>query len=259
MPRNFKAGSSYGGRKRAATYKAVGKAQRGFYTRRARAVAPYRRKNVVTSGFLGIETKFFDSARPKATMQNPVNADNGEVDPPTVNCLFAPIQGSSEQNRDGKKVMMKTIQIEGIVTVAAQVNQVLQDTAPLVYIALVLDTQTNAAQLNSEDVFKNESAQPYLAASVMRNPLQMARFKVLKKWRFPLQEVAAVYDGTNIETGGFTKPFKVYKKLDIPVLFKANAGTVADIVDNSLHVVAYCNDLTVGPQISYNARVRFVG
>jgi len=73
----------------------------------------------------------------------------------------------------------------------------------------------------------------------------------------PQQEM--VWDGTNIEMSGFTVPFKLFAKLGIKVNYQGTTETVANITDNSLHVIGFTTAIAMGPAISYNARLRFVG
>ncbi len=224
--------------------------------KRARRAGPVGRR---PSSFLGIETKFFDSSRAASALTAPTDAAGGEHDPTTLNTLFAPVQGTGAQNRDGRKVKMTSIEISGVVDVSSQVNQTATDVSGKVFIALVLDKQTNAAQLNSEDVFDNQSASVALAASPMRDLERSTRFRVLKKWEFVIAQPEMVFDGTNIEQMGYHKAFYLKMGLGQTVEFIANGGTVADIQDNSLHMVAYCSNTSLAPRLNYNCRVNFIG
>jgi len=135
---------------------------------------------------------------------------------------------------------------------------------PFIYIALVLDTQTNGAQLNSEDVFTNPNGTMISAASPLRNMSYTERFKVLKKKIIRFPQPSITYDGTNIEQSGFRIPFSFFVKLGgLQTKFQAGTttGYCGTIVDNSLHLIAYSNNTgaSIIPLISYNARLRFVG
>ena len=116
--------------------------------------------NVRTGGLLGVETKFLDMAISAVAIPAPTDASGGELDPTgsgCTGCLSAPAQGDTASSRDGFKISMKSIQIEGAIYIAPQINQTIQDAMSYFFVALVLDTQTNGAQLNSEDVFTNPS------------------------------------------------------------------------------------------------------
>lgn len=241
--------------KRARIARAVAAQARGGY---APTVAA-RYGNIRTGGFVGQELKFFDSARTALALTAPTDAAGGEVDPATVNCLFAPTQGTGAQNRDGRRVQMRSIQITGEVSCAAQTDQTVLDVPPKILLALVLDKQTNATQLSSEDVFTNPSGAANLAASPLRDLERSTRFKVLKQWTIQLTAPQVGWDGTNLEQAGVTRSFSWYGRVNIPVEFLGNAGNIADIQDNSVHMVGYCSTVALAPTVSYNCRIRFVG
>lgn len=220
---------------------------------------PKQNWNRRTGGFIGMEVKFYDTAKTITSLTAPTDAAGGEIDP-TTGALNTIAQGDGEQNRDGRQCTLTSVHINGIISVAAQTNQTDADEACSVFVALVLDTQTNGAQLNSEDVFTNGSAAAYLAATPFRNLQYTKRFKVLKSELIELKQPTIAHDGTNIEQGGYHIPFRMDKKLDnIQCTFTGATATVASIMDNSLHIIAYCSTTATVPQIAYNARVRFKG
>jgi len=145
-----------------------------------------------------------------------------------------------------------------------QINQTSADTLPYIYVSLVLDTQTNAAQLNSEDVYTNPGASINSACNPLRNMSYTERFKVLKVKKVRLPPLPITYDGTNIEQAGINVPFSMYVKLGgLQTKFQSGTttGYVGTIVDNSLHLIAYSNvsNATIPVNIVYNARLRYVG
>lgn len=208
-------------------------------------------------------TKYYDTALTGSGIAAPTDCTGGEQDPATVLCISAPARGDTEQERDGDRMIIKSAYVTGVVSVPAQTDQTAADVAGLVYVALVLDTQTNGAQLNSEDVFTNPSGSAVSAATMLRNLQFTTRFKVLSTAMLSLQQPTMVWDGTNIEQGGVVRRFRLSFKGDIPVQFlnTASSAGVAGVVNNSLHIIAFCDTGagTTGPQISYNARVRFQG
>lgn len=215
-------------------------------------------RNIRTAGFLGMEKKFYDTALVATAIASPTDSSGAEMDPSATSMISTPVQGTSEQNRDGKKIIIKSVQIDGRVNLPSLINQTAVPAPFDVYVALVLDTQSNGAQMNSEDCFKNTSAAAALAAKPQRNLLFANRFRVIAKKQFILKHPTATYDGTNIEIGGDTREFHWFKKMNLPVLF--NAGTtasIANVIDNSLHLIAFAS--ASNPTLAYNARIRFVG
>lgn len=218
-----------------------------------------------TGGFIGMEKKFFNASR-TIPLTAPTDATGGECDPTTLLCLNCPAQGDGEQNRDGRQIGMDAIYIKGMISMASQANQTATDTLPHIMIALVLDTQTNGAQLNSEDVYENPSGFATLASQPFRNLENNQRFKVLQTVSIEPKDIASaiqpVYDGTNIEQQGVTVPFTMYKKLNgmkVNFLTGQTTSVISAIADNSLHIVAYTSNTSLAPALLYNSRLRFVG
>lgn len=213
-----------------------------------------------SGGLTGTELKYLDSAKVASAIVSPADGSGAEQDPATVNCLNAIAQGDGESNRDGRRCVMKSVYVTGLVEYPAQADQTAMDPGTKTYIALVLDKQTNGAQLNSEDVFLNPSGNGLVAADPLRNLSYSNRFTVLDNVTVEQDSPNGVYDGTNIELGGAVRSFKLSKKFTIPVNFTGTAAGVSTIQDNSLHVIAYTSRAsTAAPTLSYNARVRFVG
>jgi len=167
-----------------------------------------RKRNVRTAGFLGIERKFYDTALTATALTAPTDASGGEVDPSATSMISTPAVGDGEQNRDGKRINILSVQVNGTVNLPAIANATTGFTPSRVFVALVLDTQSNAAQMNSEDCFKNTGATAALAANPMRNLLFGKRFRVLKEETFQFTDPNITYDGTNIEQNGLVEEFK---------------------------------------------------
>jgi len=280
--RSFFDGSSFGvpinrryRRGRSASSRRFPSARRTGASMRARSAAgrlrgrsgyARRNNNVRTAGFLGIENKFFDTAVQPVALTSDVALTNGEFDPTAipiadVKCLSCPAQGDGEQNRDGKKIIIDSVQVSGCVQVPAAEGFANPPVATRVFVALVLDKQTNGAQLNSEDVFKSLGATGQLNTAPLRNMLHSTRFQVLRSEILDLQPIAFGNIAANaFDHGGRYRSFEWFVPLNLPTTF--NGGTtavVANVVDNSLHIIAFCNDITEAPTIAYNARIRFRG
>lgn len=219
-----------------------------------------RRSNYRIGGFLGIETKFYDTSLVASALTAPTDASGGEHDPSATICLNTVTEGNGESQRDGRSCVAKSLFIEGCIEVPAQVNQTILDTACNVMIAVVWDKFTNGAQLSSEDVFSNPSASAKTAAMPFRNLENSQRFQILKKKKIKLYHPETAYDGTNMEQSGYQMPFKFFIKLpNIKTNYSATTETIANIKDNSFHIIAYCTSVGLAPTITYQSRLRFVG
>ncbi len=258
-----------GSRARTTRISKIKAAQKLARQRYPRSMAYYRSRlapmasNISTRGFMGIELKFLDTANTGFALLAPTDAAGGEVQPGVgaTGSISAMAQGDGEQQRDGRKCTLKSVYVSGRVDCSAQANQTAGDNAAQCFIALVLDTQTNAATVASENVFANQSAAGTLAANPMRNLEFSSRFRILATDILTFDQPQMVWDGTNVEQAGLSKSFKFFKKLNIPVVHNTTGTTanVSTITDNSLHIIAYTSSTSLAPNIRYNARVRFVG
>ncbi len=208
---------------------------------------------------MGIEIKFYDQKLINAAISAPSDSSAGEQDPSATILLNTVVQGDGESNRDGRKITMRSILVEGVVTTAVQNTQSAADTQATIFIALVLDTQTNGATLSSEDVFTNPGANAVTAAGPFRNLQQTKRFKILATRRFTLKMPEMSGDPTSVIIAGLAQRFKIFKTLNKQVNYTGTTETVANIADNSLHIIAYASNTNLSPLISYASRLRFVG
>lgn len=241
----------------------------GYKARRSMAAyKPYRSrkakfysKNWVPSGLMGVEKKFFDATKAATLITATTDMASLEFDPATLNCLNAPTQGTGASNRDGDFYRISQVQVSGIITCAVQGDQVTADLAPVVRIYLVQDKFTNGNQLNSEDVFTNPSGLTAQCCNPLRVIKNEQRFKILDSTSIQIVPPTMSFDGTNVEQSGQTASWYLSYKWPrgLKVLCIANGGTIADIRDNSLHIIACCNSSNSAPNISYNSRIRFRG
>lgn len=150
------------------------------------------------------ERKYFDAeVSSVALTQLTTNFASAELDPTTLNCLFAPTTGDDYNQRNGRKVQVINLKLAIRVDCPAQVDQTAVDSASMVRLLIVQDKQTNAAQLNSEDVITSGAANG--ATLMFQNPAFFGRFRVLKDKRLMFHPVVASWDGTNVEQGGVQK------------------------------------------------------
>ncbi len=220
-----------------------------------------RRANIRTGGFLGIEYKFYDTSLTGAALTSPADATGGEHNPSATISLNTVVQGDGESNRDGRQIVMKALHVTGNVNIPVQVSITAGRVSPIVYIAVVWDKQANGAILASENVFTNPGAVTGLAATPLRNLQYIKRFKVLKSRTIQMPtDMPITYDGVNIEQAGCEVHWRMDIKLpNIEVNYSATTETIANTIDNSLSIVAFCSTVSQAPVLNYNARLRFVG
>lgn len=213
--------------------------------------------NSRTGGFLGIETKFFDSGLAATAIGNTVAS--AERDPATDNCLNAVVQGDGPSNRDGNRYIIKRVTVKGQVTCATINDSAGAPSDAVVFVALVQDKQTNGAQLNSEDVFSVSTVASVPQHLPFRNQEFLSRFNVLASHTMTFK-----YGGATPSAGGdypgMRQAFSFDKALQLRVQCNGTTGPVSTVTDNSLHIIAISSGNSIADQtIEYNSRILFQG
>lgn len=203
------------------------------------------------------ELKYIDWALVDSTINSTTDCSSGEQDPSGASCLNGIAQGDTEETRDGRQAYLHSLRVDGVIRAPTQVGITgSPPDASVVFVAIVLDTQTNGAQLNSEDVFVNEGGNTGTCPFPHRNLKYIQRFKVLSQKTFVLKPQAYAFNGTNKDLVGTAQRFCFEFPLGFPVLHNGTGNTISSIVTNSLHVIAF-SDNKWSSTISYNSRVRF--
>jgi len=220
----------------------------------------------------GSEMKYFDCQRnatgltpvvgswPVGTMFDPDNTVNlGAAAVANPLCLFSPTVGSALNQRIGRKCHIYKIRINGTIITSSQGAQTTADVASKVRLCLVLDKQTNSAQMVANQMFV-PTATPDNTIHAFQNPDNFGRFQFLKDKFVVMQNPSLAGQNPAIDQAGLKHMFKwtvVFKK-PLTVNFNAtNGGTVADVIDNSLHVVCAADATAMAPQLAYYSRVCF--
>jgi len=243
--------------------KSSGKRRYAKATRNPISVRPGMRFIPRTAGALAqTEMKYFDSSIASTAVAASTDWTGTELDPTTLNTLFAPVQGNDIVNRIGREVMISKIKIRGFARCTSQATQAQFDAPTLVRLLLVQDKQTNAAQMQGEDVMAATGGTADRVSIAFQNTSNFGRFRVWKDKIFVFTPPAGVNDAavTTVSQAGLIKPFKFALKFrgGLRVRYNVtNGGTVADCVDNSFHVIATCTSNGMAPNICYDCRVVF--
>jgi hypothetical protein len=221
-----------------------------------------RKRNQVTSGFLGIEKKFLDMGGSSALVA-PNDMTGGELQPSSgcTNCISAPAQGDGEENRDGKKIIITSCMVRGNISWALQQDQADALAVGPIYVAIVQNKQTNAAALNSEDVFKALTANTGANFKPFRNLLNSTRFKVLADTTITPPTTNIGQDSAATTSQDLNNSsFELYWNGKMPVHFNSTTtANVSAVVDNSITLIAFATTTVMTPTATWQARIRFVG
>lgn len=221
-----------------------------------------RRRNIRTATALGIEKKFLDVYASNLAVPAPTDCSGGEMQPEggCTDCISAPAQGDGEQQRDGRKINITNCFVTGLVATTVEADQPDAVAPPVIFIALVLDTQANGATVVSEQVFTNPNDVAFVNAYPLRNLQYSARYRVLDHKTVHLEPVYSCNDAA--ATGSFNatpRPFQLSWSGNLPVTFTSTTANVANVTDNALHIIAFGTNTNYTPLLSYNSRIRFVG
>jgi len=214
------------------------------------------------------EMKYYDGYLAAATIAASGGADWGVTtrqDPTsaagvaTPLGLFQPTVGAGINQRIGKACKVLKLKLRGAITVAAQPGQSNGDPPANIRLVVVLDKQTNAAQFAPNLLFTGGNAATNTIFAY-QNIDNFGRFQVLKDKMFGvanLNMAGSATGGDLVQASQTIRwKFDINFKQPINVRFNAtNGGTVADIVDNSFHVLCACSDTGVVSQLIYQFRV----
>lgn len=222
-----------------------------------------RSRGVYASG----EMKYFDSYKAVTAIAAGTSWAGQEYDPGTLNTLFAPTTGSTIASRIAREATVYKIKVRGTLFCAVDATAAAAFQPSLVRLMLVQDTQTNGAQAQAEEIMAAPgAATAQLTNKTFTNLASTGRFRIWKDITVNLQDpnmVQHTSGSSTIKVNGINKPFKFnldFSKAPIKVRFNAtDGGSVADIVDNSWHIIAHTTSADMTPQICYQCRVSFKG
>lgn len=209
------------------------------------------------------ELKYLDCAWNGVALGTAVDASSAEVMPSSgcTDCISVPAQGDTEIQRDGRKYTLKSVWLSGTLDSSALPDQAdaIEDRG--CYFALVLDTQTNGAAVNSEDVFINPgTSTANLVPQPLRNLKNSKRFRILDSVYVPPGGMYAFTDGTATGSCGnqIAPVINLSWKGSIVCDSKNTTANVTSASDNSISLIAYNAGGTT--KVFYGkSRVRFTG
>lgn len=204
------------------------------------------------------EMKYFDTNRSGIAIAANADWTGTEADPATLNTLCVPTVGAAINQRIGREIKVYKIKIKGIIQAPNQASQSGGDAAQSCRLLLVLDTQTNASQMQGEQVIGSGNVADSLFS--FQNLDNVGRFRVLKDKMMTMSNVNLAGSPTtgDVVQSGMARTFKISYKFRTPVSIRFNAtngGSVADIVDNSFHILINSSNAALSSTLSYQARV----
>lgn len=233
------------------------KARRPFFTggrklTKYRRWAPWRPR-----GRYRIQSRFSSSAaaaiRPEWKFVDvPVVAQVLPVGPSNVTGAVQSInvipQGVLENERIGVKVIVRSIQISGFVTLIGQISG-LPGNVNRVQLSVVVNSANNgAAASNLNDILDPPLPDGHRVVS------HMNQWKVLWTRTFMLNTGAGAGDGINNDWAAKGYGFKMYKRCAIPLRFDGATGGVTELATNNIQFVAW--NLVTPPVVVVDCNIR---
>ncbi len=177
-------------------------------------------------------------------------------DPSTTDCLSATATGDTESSRDGRIYYIHSIDINGRVGFLAQESVAAPISDPIFRIIVVVDKQTNGAQLTATDVMDAGQTDDFHA---FRNMHFTDRFHILYDNMFSIRMNNQVNEGAvNLfANGGVLRLWEMHHtfKKPLKVLCSLTTAVIAAIETFSIHVIAISS--TTNTDISYQSRCLF--
>jgi len=158
-------------------------------------------------------------------------------------------QDATASGRIGRKVVVKSIQLRGVLQYTPGASTT---GSVAVKLAIVLDKQCNGVAATISEIFTSN-----LVSTAMVNLANSERFVILKQWHVTICSTA----GVQTAFGSDNKWIDWYQKVDIPIEYDATAatGALATIRSNNLCLVAGCDTADGDDDIAFvgTCRLRY--
>lgn len=229
---------------------------------RPRSAQPTRAITVVPRVFGNArsmtERKYFDISGGGPVVSVNSGWTGAELDP-TGGTLFCPTEGNDIDERVGRKVTIVGLKIRAWMSVAPyQGDEFVPITTRFV---LYQDTQTNGVQSQAEELIASAG----VGTNQFQSTANFGRFRVLKDKTIVLGSntpITLLSTGPPVYFGtGQRRAFKVNVRFKRPVVVRFNAtngGSIADIVDNSFHVIAGKSTSSRTVTLAYSSRIVYL-
>lgn len=209
-----------------------------------------RHKFVQRTSF-ALAQKWVDHGQTLATRGADVSFSSSRIDPGTWGHLTGVASGSGISTRNGRGVILKSLQIEGLLYCARQVHA--DNTSGLlpkyVTLAIVLDKKTNGVATEGNSIWTNLTALDNF--KVARRDLTRARnYHVLWQRTFTLGGHREQVGATSYVTYYNQKRVKINLKMNLPQTYIDGDADVASVADNSLHLYMW-TDYSAGVGTGY--------
>jgi hypothetical protein len=204
------------------------------------------------------DTKFYDVTYTKQLL---LASSSMDLNPSTIDCLSAPAQGDTINNRNGHVIYVKSIEISGYFFMGPQESFTDPHPAALASIYVVLDRQTNGTKKTGQSVLSVYN--DFQAPLAFPNVFYEDEFEVLARRQVVLQPQFVNEGAANLfASNALMVPFYIkhtFPGLERFIFNGDSAEGIASVVDNSIQVFGCTDDITNAPTLLFNSRLTFYG
>jgi len=152
--------------------------------------------------------------------------------------------GTNDNQRVGKSIILKKIQVQGFLTFPASTAE-----SNVIKVSVVQDTQVNGSLPTYLDVYEDSGVNSWLNLENSR------RFKILKTKYVIMNRMTA----GPINFGQVIHQFKMVKKVNIPIDYNSagTAGTIGELRSNGIFLMASASSGDDLVQYAFHTRVRY--
>ncbi len=194
----------------------------------------YYHKNRRYAGIVGVEYKHIDTFQDKDI--NTADYNKANVWDPTIpGVLVSVATGTAENQRIGKKIWVKRLTVKGTIGGGSAAATVTGHSDNTYECWLVMDKQTNGTAMAAADFAEDDQT-----GVVFRNWEKSTRFTVLDHFKIT---TTARFTGMTATTAQWVESeesfvmSKTWPGSGLRINFSGVGDTIADIVDNSFHLV----------------------
>ncbi len=187
-----------------------------------------------------VETKFFDAAQ----TASPISA-TGAMGAPN---LFGIVEGDTDKTRNGRKIVLKSLDFRYIVTLPSTATLFSND---LLRVIIGIDHQSNGAVNAVLDILETATILSY------RNLANVKRFTVFHD-KFTMVNFAAGGPASTTTTrfAENEEYISFRRSMNLQIDYDASAGGIGDLTSNNIFVLLISQNGIAG--ITFNLRYRFV-
>lgn len=193
---------------------------------------------------LGIEKKAITYSGVAAL---PTGLANARIDLVANTPLNGIAQGDGHSQRDGRKVTLASVHVNGVINVDTQYSTTVR-------VAIVMDKYCNGTALDPIDVFDDQTTS-YLDICAFRNLDNVQRFDVIHDETFDICPDISNNGATQLNNYA-SHHFKINKKLSEVVNYSDTSAVIGSIADKALYLLIWSSRTG---QYNVVSRVRYYG